>query len=76
MIWSQYHPAGKCEANVEEEGTDEESEHVWSSTLHSQDKNIVGFEEAQISQNSKPDQAVASPQHQTKTKDYHSTMLQ
>ena len=71
MVRAQYHPASKGEANVEEEGTDEKSEHVRSSTLHCEYENIVGLEEAQVSQYPKPDQTVASSQHQAKiVKDY------
>ena len=64
MIRPKYHPAGKSEANIEKEGTDEESKHVWSSPLHGENKDVVGFEEAEVSQDSKPDEAVARAQHE------------
>ena len=46
MIWTQYDPPSKCEANVEEEGTDEKAEHVRSRSFHGQYQNIVGFEKS------------------------------
>lgn len=65
MIRAQDDPASKGEPNVEEEGTDEEPEHIWSRSFHCQYQDIVGPEEAQVSENPKPDQAVAGSQHET-----------
>lgn len=64
MIRPKYHPARKRETHVEEEGTDEESEHVGSSPLHGQYEDVVGFEESEISEDSKPDEAVARAEHE------------
>jgi len=55
LKWPEYHPARKCEAHVEKEGTDEESEHVGGSPLHGQNEDVVGFEESEISEDSEPD---------------------
>ena len=65
MIGSQDDPASEHEPNVEEERTDEEPEHVGSSSFHGENEDIVGAEESQISQYSKPHQTVPCPQHQT-----------
>jgi len=64
VIRPKYHPARKREAHVEEEGTDEESEHVRRCPLHGQYEDVVGFEESEISEDSKPDEAVAGAEHE------------
>ena len=64
MIRPKYHPARKREAHVEEEGTDEESEHVRRCPLHGQYEDVVGFEESEISEDPKPDEAVAGAEHE------------
>ena len=58
-------PAGEGETDVEEGGADEEAEHVGGRPLHGEYEDVVSLEEAEISQYSEPDQAVASSQHQT-----------
>ena len=63
MVGTEDDPAREHEPDVEEEGADEEPEHVGRGALHRQDEDVVGAEESKIAENSKPDQAIACSQH-------------
>ena len=66
VVRTEDDPAGEHEPDVEEEGADEEPEHVGGGPLHGQDEDVVGAEESKIAENAKPDQAISRPQHQAK----------
>ena len=64
MVGAEDHPASEGEANVEEEGADEEPEHVGRRALHREDEHVVGPEEAQVAQDPEPDETVAGAEHE------------
>jgi len=68
MIRAKDDPASKGKANIEEESTNEKSEHVWCSSFHGEYQHIVGLEESKIAKDAKPDQQVPSTKHQTENK--------
>ena len=48
VVRTQDCPASKHKANVDHGCTDQETDYIWSCSLHGQNENIVGFKEAKI----------------------------
>ena len=64
MVGPEDDPAGEGEPDVDQGGADEEAEHVWSGSLHGEDQNVVGFEEAEVAEEAEPDEEVAGAEHE------------
>jgi len=65
VVGSKDDPPSKHKPNIDEGGTHEEAKHVGGRPLHCQDQHVVGLEEAEVSEKTKPNQEVSSSQQQT-----------
>ena len=64
ILLTNNEPARKHEAQVHEHSADEEPDNIGGSTLHGQNEDVVGLEEAEIAKEAEPDKEVASADHQ------------